>query len=281
LLVTASVPFIAGLKGRVVNEKKELARFWEADDYGRAFQLSKTALAARPMNYFLLTIHGFAAYQLGISQINAADTIGFIDECIWSLRKALLLKNAADDGRVYYVLGKAYACKGDNYADMAVKYLEQAQSLSYSAADIPEYLGLAYAAIGDFRSSVEAFSRALEPAGQSDALLLSIARSYLALDEFEAAQAYLSRCIAVSPDSQTVLTARLLLAEIMLLLDDAGGAETQYLSILNDAGENAEARYQLGEIYALRGDTTRARSQWRLAYKADPAHAKTRARLNI
>jgi tetratricopeptide (TPR) repeat protein len=282
LLVTISIPFIARFKGSVGGQRKELLRFWESGAFDEAFAVSKTALAAKPMDYFLLTIHGFAAYQLGISQINSLDTGAFIDECVRSLRKALLLKNAKSDGRVYYVLGKAYSYKGDNYADLAVKYLEEARSLSYNAADIPEYLGLAYAAIGDFRSSVEAFSLALDqPANPSDALLLAIARSYLALEDFETARAYLSRCIEVSPDSRSIMTARLLLAELLLKAGDSEGAENQYITMLSEAGENAEARYQLGELYTLRGDTTRARAEWRLAYKADPAHAKARARLNL
>jgi tetratricopeptide (TPR) repeat protein len=289
LLLGLPVPFIARIKNRVGNERKELLRLWEAGAFDQAFTVSKAALAIKPLDYFLLTIHGFAAYQMGISQINSFDTAAFIDECVWALRKALLLKNAASDGRVYYVLGKAYSYKGDNYADLAVKYLEKARGLSYEAADIPEYLGLAYAALGDYRSSVEAFSQALRPAAPlelavpselvSDVLLLSIARSYYALEELETARAYLARCVEVSRDSKTVFAARFLLAEIMFKLGDSDGAENQYITILNEAGENAEAHYQLGELYALRGDATKARSEWRQANKVDPAHAKARERL--
>jgi tetratricopeptide (TPR) repeat protein len=264
-----------------------LLRLWEAGEIRQAFNLSGAALAGQPMDYFLLTIHGFTAYQLGISQINAYDTGIFIDDCIRSLRKAMLLENAATDGRVYYVLGKAYTYKGEAYVDLAVRYLEKARSLSYDAADIPEYLGLAYAAAGDYRSSVAAFSLALEPASAeaggrpSDMLLLSIARSYLALEEFDPARAYLLRCIEVSPDSNIILAARFLLAEIALKAGDDEGAEKQLMTILDEAGNNAEAHYQLGELYTLRGDTTKARSEWRLALRADPAHAKARGRLNM
>jgi tetratricopeptide (TPR) repeat protein len=205
-----------------------------------------------------------------------------MDECIRSLRKALLLKESSADGRVYYVLGKAYSYKSDVYADLAIKYLEIARNLSYNAEDISEYLGLAYAAIGDYRGSVEAFSEALGyNVKTKDALLLSIARSYMALEEFDTARAYLLRCIEISPDVKSVLTARLLLAEIFREIGDHDGAESQYFSILNETGENAEVHYQLGELYSLKGDATRARSEWRLAYRTDPAHAKARARLNI
>jgi tetratricopeptide (TPR) repeat protein len=173
--------------------------------------------------------------------------------------------------------------------------------LSYNAADIPEYLGLAYAAVGNYRNSVTAFAEALVmqsrgkdilsdewPLGEvssaerpSGLLLLSIARSYLALSEFEQARAYLQRCVEISPDSRTVLSARLLLSEVLQKAGDNNGAKQQLMDILGEAGENAEAHYQLGELYALQGETTRARAEWRLALRADPAHLKARTRLSM
>jgi len=280
----ALIPLLVFIKFKNAagNEKKEILRVWDAGDFDHAFEISKNALSSRPMDYFLLTINGFSAYQLGISQINAHNTLLYMDECIRSLRKALLLRESSFDGRVYYVLGKAYCYKGDEYADLAIKYLENAVSLSYNASDISEYLGLAYAAVGDYRGSVEAFSYALgSTAKTTDALLLSIARSYMALEEFDTAKAYLLRCAETSQDSKSILTARFLLAEVYRKTGDNDGAENEYNIILKETGENAEAHYQLGELYNLKGDTTKARSEWRLAYRTDPAHAKARARLDI
>ena len=31
----------------------------------------------------------------------------------------------------------------------------------------------------------------------------------------------------------------------------------------------------------IKGDTTRARSEWRMAFRQDPSHVRARARLNI
>lgn len=282
LAIVISILLIYRYKNGASNEKRELLQVWLTGDYEQAYQISKNALVQRPVDYFLLTINGFSAYQMGVSQINSQNRLVFIDECIFSLRKALILKESAHDGRVYYVLGKAYGYKGNDYSELAIKYLELASSLSYDASDIPEYLGLAYAASGDYRSSVEAFTLAFDPEKQpSDNLLLSIARSYIAMEEYDMAKGYLNRCIASSPDSKSVVVARFLLAEIYKLTGDYDNAEMQYLSILEDSGENAEVRYQLGELYNLKGDTTRARFEWRTAYRQDPAHARARARLNI
>ncbi|MCL2265676.1 MAG: hypothetical protein FWC22_06510 [Treponema sp.] len=282
LIVSASIFIVSQVKNGVRNERRELLQVWNDGNYEQSYEMSKNSLLENPVDYFLLTINGFAAYQMGISQINNQNLIRFIDECIFSLRKALLQKESAKDGRVFYVLGKAYGYKGAEYADLAVKYLENANKLEYPASDIPEYLGLAYAAYGDYRSSVEAFSLAFIPdKPPSDNLLLSIARSYIAMEEYNVAQGYLQRCIDISPDTRSVVIARSLLAEIFKINGDYDNALVLYNAVLNDSGESAEVRFQLGELFLLRGDTTRARSEWRTAYRLDPAHARARARLNL
>jgi len=283
----ATVQLAWRFSGAVRGERKEIVRLWEAGSYEEVYGRSQADLVSRPLDYFLLTMHGFSAYQLGVSQINSLNAQRYFDDCLWALRKALLLKNAANDGRLYYVLGKAYNYKGESYADLAVKYLEKARDLSYNAADIPEYLGLAYKAVGDYRNSVAAFAEALVVQGQGTddrppgLLLLSIAESYFALDEFEQARAYLQRCIDVSPDSRNILAARLLLSNVLRNMGDNEGARQQLTHILAEAGENAEAHYRLGEIYALEGETVRARAEWRLALRANPAHTEARKRLSL
>ena len=225
------------LRGRSSNERRELQFFFESGAFEKAYTQSREMLKEKPLDFFLLTIHGFASYQLAIAQINNFNTLSYVDECIWSLRKALLLREGSSDGRVSYVLGKAYFYKGTGYADLAVKYLEKARAAAYKAADIPEYLGLAYAVIRDFRSSVAAFTLALtgddvSGSSPSDVLLLSIARSYLGLDEIESAKAYLVRCLDISRDSRTISAARLLLGGILFKAGDIPGAEAEYLKVI-------------------------------------------------
>ena len=282
LAVVVSIFIIVRINSGISNEKRELLKAWNAGDYELSCQISRNVLNQRPVEYFFLTMNGFSAYQLGISQINNQNTLSYIDESIFSLRKAMLHNASKNDARIYYVLGKAYAYKGAEYSDLAIKYLKIADNMSYDAADIPEYLGLSYAASGDYRSSVAAFSLAFrQNENPSDNLLLSIARSYISLDENAMAMGYLIRCIDSSPDSKSIVLARFLLAEIYKNSGDYDDAEEQYFVILNEGGENAEVRFQLGELYNLKGDTTRARSEWRIAYRQDPAHAGARARLNI
>jgi len=288
-----------GTRAGTGNQRREIQRLWENGDYLEVFDLCRAALVSRPTDYFLLTMTGFSAFQTGVSRINSLDAAYYFDESVLSLRKATLLKNAANDGRLYYVLGKAYWYKGESFADLSVKYLEKARELSYNASDIPEFLGMAYASLGDYRRSVAAFAEALNPQatgqtgdmadGRADGgsqeqpglLLLSIARSYLALNEYETARAYLHRCIAVSPDSNIARQAKLLLSEALFNTGDTGGAIRLLAETLEEFGENAEIRFRLGELYFRQGDTARARAEWRLAVRADPAHAGARLRLSL
>ena len=269
------------LKGQSAGELRQLRELFESGVFEAAYTQSQALLMEKPLDPYLLTIHGFSAYQLAIAQINSFDMLLYIDNCIWALRKALLSRESSHDPGIFYVLGKAYYYKGFDYADLAVHYLERARAASYRAADIPEYLGLSYALLGDFRSSVAAFSLALTGEREaSDLLLLSIAQSYLALEELESAHAYLVHCLEISRDSNTIASGRLLLGNTLVKLGDITGAEAEYLRVLEENGENAEAYYQLGELYALGGDTTRARAEWRRALRLDPTHASARRRLS-
>jgi tetratricopeptide (TPR) repeat protein len=290
-LVAAAVFTALTLRGKT-DAEKELLALWEAGAYAEAFETSKLELAVNPLNYLTLLINGFSAYQLGIAQINSSDTLRFIDQCVWSLRKALLSKRTSNLGELYYVLGKAYYHKGPAFADLAVEFLERARILSFQARDISEFLGLSYARIRDYRSSIAAFALALQDeAGTipSDLLLISIARSYMALGDIDGeaprgeylvmAKPYLIRCAENSQDINTITAARLLYAEILEKEGNAGEAENQYLLVLDETGGSAEAYYRLGELYAGRGETARAWAEWRRAVRLDPAHRKARQRL--
>jgi tetratricopeptide (TPR) repeat protein len=279
ILAAILAALFTGWKNRLGNEKKELLRLWENGRYDAAYGLSGEKLEHSPMDGFLLTIRGFSAFQLAVAQINAFDTLRFIDDCIWSLRKVLLSKHGSGNPQVPYVLGKAYYHKGPAYADLAVKFLEKARAASYDARDIPEYLGLAYASLQDYRNSVISFSLALDSGPPSDRLLLYMAQSYMQLEEMENAKAYLLRCIDVSKDSNLVLSARFLLGSVFSAQGESGEAEALYLAVLEENPENAEAHFRLGELYAARGDDIRARAEWRRAYKIDPTHEQARERL--
>jgi Flp pilus assembly protein TadD len=288
LTVGGLVRFLPDFMNHSQGDRTELLRLWSGGDYPAAYALSRGQLETKPLDAVMLTIHGFSAYQLATTQLSAQDRLAYIDQSIWSLRKALLIRSVQKDPRALYVLGKAYYHKGPSYADLAVRYLEASRKDGFSAADLAEYLGLSYAAKHDFRRSVAAFSLALEPgategaAEQSlDLLLLAMARSYIALNEHDSARPYLIRCAEESRDSIVVAQARLLLGSILAQSGDLAGAEAEYFRVTQLDGQNAEAHFQLGELYDKTGDTVKARSEWRKTIRIDPTHGPARSRLSM
>jgi tetratricopeptide (TPR) repeat protein len=269
---------------RVNMERSETIGYWQAGDYAEAFRSSGVQLQKAPMemDYFFLTVYGYSAYQLAFSQINTSETIRYIDESIFALRKAMLTPEGIKDGRVYYVLGKAYYFKGTEYADACVEYLEKAKALGWEANDSAEYLGLSYARLENYSASIAAFAEALNTAGDNppETLLLAIARSYVELGEDAIAESYLVRCLETNRDVYTAVEARLMLGAIMRGRDDYDGAEKQYLAILAETGETAAARHELGELYLAQGDVARARAEWRKANRIDPTFPPSIARIN-
>jgi Flp pilus assembly protein TadD len=101
------------------------------------------------------------------------------------------------------------------------------------------------------------------------------------MEDWEASKAYLIRSIESSKDAALVLKARLLLGKALVNEGDSEGAIAAFESVLEEGGENAEASFEMGEIYAAQGDTTRARAAWRRARRADPNYAPALARLNV
>jgi tetratricopeptide (TPR) repeat protein len=286
IVVSAGLVFVISNRNHLQRTYRDLAQLWKDGAYREVYDGCGRLLDDTPLDFFLLSLRGYAAYQLSLAQINAQDMQFYTDECISTLRKALLCKGGDRSGAVCYVLGKAYFEKGPYYANLTIKYLEEALSLSYRAEDIPEYLGLAYAQAHEYRKSIAAFSEALVPVageeadkGPSDILLLAIARSYIELDEYDSAFAYLAQCAETSKDFSVTASAKLLLGRVLMKKGDVEGAERQFLSVLDEGGEQADARYELGVLYAERGENTKARAEWRKVLRLDPAYTPAISRL--
>lgn len=273
------------IRENFIDDRITAQDLWENGSYQEIFDISGETLEEKPLDYEALVLRGFSAYQLALAQITAPDKAVYIEECIHSLRKATLVKNSGMEGAIQYVLGKAYYSKGAEYADLAVQSLEFAKQAGFFGDDMNEYLGIAYAALRDYPLSVAALTEALNSPRMeerlSDALLLSIANSYSAMDDFSMASAYLMRCIDTSKDDAAKRRARFALGDVYFRQEDYSAAEGQYTTILKDFGESAEAHYWLGEINAARNNMIRARAEWRRAVLVDPAHRSSRSRLAL
>ncbi len=267
---------------QTVNQKPDLAALWEAGDYVSSFEMSGIALQKTPLAYESLIFRGFSAYQLALGQISVAEKAVYIEESINCLRKALIVKRGVMDGPVHYVLGKSYYWKGTEYADSAVESLEASIDAGFEGEDVLEYLGVAYARLQDYEESVKCLSMALgNEDNAADALLLALASSYSALEDFGAAMGHLLTCLERSRDDRAKKTARFAMADLYFKQADYTEAEQQYIAVLSDFGDDAEAHYRLGEISAVRNNPIQARAEYRKALRVDPAHISARQKLSL
>jgi hypothetical protein len=70
LVITLSILIVLQLRNGTRNERRDLLQVWNGGNFEQAYEISRNALLENPLDYFMLTINGFSAYQLGISQIN-------------------------------------------------------------------------------------------------------------------------------------------------------------------------------------------------------------------
>lgn len=251
---------------------------WNNQDYMAVYEKTGRILDKKPLDSQALMFRGFACYYLAMAQIEAGLSEAYIDEGIENLRNALENCDLGLRPRIAYVLGKAYYQKGAYYADLACQYLDEAYISGFEADDLAEYRGLSYAALGDYEKSQECFTEALT-VNSSDLLLFAIAQNYYNVENMDMSKQYLNQVIDMTKDADMEIKARLLLAEIFVQGGDWSQAESQYDIVLEKQPDNADAYYGYGLIYEGMGDTAKARSYWRKALSLNPAHEKTRIKL--
>jgi len=281
--VVASVVFLVVFVRRNysgVPSVSSLERAWAAGDYQAVYDRSEIILQRRPLDGTALAWRGFAAYYLYAEKNDPAQAQTYLVECVTSLRNALYRVSAQSRPEIAYVLGKAYYQRGYYYADLAMKYLDEAHEAGLDHPDLAEFRALAASYLGDYKTSVEAFTEALS-SNPSDLLLHALARSYAGLGDQDRAKQYLSRAISETGDELLRLRCRYELGSILLAEGKVAEAESEFAAILEKDPNSADAHYGLGVIYENQGDLIKARSEWRKAIRANPVHAGARQKLNL
>lgn len=253
---------------------------WEKADYAGLLDAAKANLADEPMDLGSLVYRGIAAFHLGIAQTSASAKIPYLDEAVANLRKALLVSGDDLRPKLEYVLGKAYYHKGDDYTDLAARYLLLARAGGYVADDLGEYLALAYESLGEGEKAI-AELEAVPGATESPAMLLRLARSYYTLGRIAKGDEYVARVLALKPDASIEEQAMAALAESYASRGNAAAAERTYLAMIDKRDDDANAHFALGNLYEAAGDLVKARYEWRRALKIDPNHAGARRKLKL
>ncbi len=263
---------------RAVPDADRVLEAWSEKDYEKVLTLSAEGLEFRPLDPFFLVMKGFASFYRGVGETDGEIRLRYMDDAVFALRKAMTSANVPFRPQVLYVLGKSYYHKGPFYMDEAVRFLESSLAEGYPAGDTLEYAAVAYSSLGSHQKSVEAFERALA-AGKTDLLLLAASRAYLRAEQPEKAEIAALEALSMTEDAVVREKSRFLLGELYIGRKDYRQAEKQYNLVLETNPDSADAHYRLGLIWQERGDSVRARAEWRKAVFLDPMHTAARQKL--
>ncbi len=246
------------------------------EGYRNVYDTSLEILENKPYHNNALAFHGYSSFMLAEYETDNQKALAYLDEAIFSLRKAM--RNCRQDSiaQLEYMLGRSYFYKDKlsnyhYYSDLVVKYISDAQEKGYYSDDIPLLLGLSYASLGETDLSIAAFTQALL-VRESDTLLFDIAKQYCKNEQHSVAKQYLVRVLETSSNEELLNSSHILLGQIYINEGNYDEAEAEYNYILQKDDNCADAHYGLGVIYESRGDTIKARAEWRRCLKIQFNH---------
>ena len=293
IIIVLAVAFAAGVSMRTLAKHKELSKelslenlenLWNSEDYEGVYAQADRMLEEKPMQQSVLVYKGYSAFYLAVSQTDTSAALAYIEDAINALRLALISNYSKSKPQIEYMLARAYYQKDvfaayNCYADLAIKYFTLAKNDGYVSNDIPEYLGLSYAALNMTEESISAFTEALG-IHESEKLLHAIGEQYYKSEDYSKAKQYLFRVVSESNDDILVLKSRNILGKIYLEENNLFDAKREFDAILAKDANYADAYYGLGIIYEKQGDSTKARSEWRKALRVQVNHPGALQKLN-
>lgn len=275
LLAVFSVLLIFIIRKNTVNNNSiivfNLEELWIDNKYKELIEKCEDILYTDPLDQEGLIYNGFAYFHLGIAQFTLEDQLPLLDIAVINLRKALLLNSKPLVGKVNYILGKSYYHKGHFFMDQAIYHIEKSIELDYINDDSYKYLGLSYSELGLYEAGIQYFLKAISNE-YDDMLLLVLGQTYHKLGDDINSEIFLKRAIELQSDFRVEIKSRFLLGKIFFKNMDFDKAEEQYNIILSKDSKSSDAHYYLGDIYSERGNTVKARAEWRKALKLDPSH---------
>lgn len=268
--------FFSSLNNRR-DSKQEIESYFKQKNYDAVLQWSEKQLKEDPYDPFSLIMKGFASFYKGVSVSSLEQRYQYMNDAVFSLRKASHKNTSPFTPQLNYVLGKAYLQKGKFYADLAIKYLRKSLDQGYLADDTYEYLGLALSKFNQFEESVYFLEKAAD-IHYSDYLVLNIGRLYYQLKDYKKAKEQFHRVIKADNSKEAVIEGRHFLGEILIEQKNYEEAMQQYIKIIELDEDNADALFFIGEIYYNQGNIAQARAYWRKTLRVAPAHRGAKER---
>lgn len=259
--------------------QEQILSHWEENRYQELVDIAGSVLNTNPMEPEFLFLRAAANYYAAQQEVSFEEQTRAYNQVVTDLRRALLLPDHPRRDEINYLLGKTYYHKGYYYFDLALKYLEAAEERGYHQPDSFEYLGLVSAELGDLEAAIE-YLRASHNENGRAIILITIAKLYIASEDYASAREYALRAFSDSMDSFEQEQSLLIAGEAYRAEGSWDLAEGIYHRLFELNDNSADAKFYLGEVYAARGDTVQARVYWREAYRINPRHPGAISRLN-
>ena len=246
------------------------------EGYEKVYETSQKILEKKPHHNAALAFLGYSSFMLAESETDNMKSAELLDRSIFSLRKAM--RDCKGDAlpQLQYMLGRAYFYKNKissyhYYADLAVKYLQLSSQGAFRSDDVPLLLGLSYASLGMTDESIASFTEALL-VRETDTLLFNIAKQYCDNGQEAVAKQYLARVIETSENEELLDDSHILLGQIYVNESKFDDAQQEFNSVLEKNDNSADAHYGLGVLYEKKGDSAKARAEWRKCLKIQFNH---------
>lgn len=261
---------------------QDITTAWETDNYLRVIELSNKFLSEYPANSSVIMLRGFSYFThafLSSHDKSQVDT-NLIWRSIQDIRKALVIGVNKDlEGSAYYVLGKDYYLLSDEYLDASINYFIKAIDSGYEQDDMYQFLSMAYFTVGEKELAIESIKTGIKKYPNLS-LYLKLIDMYIDLGDLDKAEDTIltSKDIARSDMEKLALDIRV--ARVELEKDNTDKAINLFSSIIETYPQSVEAHYYLGNVYEKIGDKSKARYEWRQAYKLSPYWEKVIMKLD-
>lgn len=252
---------------------------WNNKRYQDCLDICSGILDQEPHHFNALLLRGFSSYYLGESQKELESKTDLLMQSISDLRLNLILEPYRNNSDIQYILGKAYYGLGYFYHDISFQFFNLAKENGSNRTDILEYLGVLSSNMGDEDKAISYFKSALTD-DNKEAIYLALASSYLKLENYVESGKNIEEILRSKIDPLIVQKARFIKGDILTREEKIDAAMEQYLLILEDDPNSADAHFYVGEMFSIKGDIVKARSEWRTAANLDPKHSGAINRLN-
>ena len=260
------------------NQDYSISELWSKQEYGTILELTERTLEESPLDPVALMFRGYSYFLLALSRVSVENRNADLDKSIYYLRQLKALPDFGEKSEIDYILGKTYLFKGHYWADMAIRYLNNAYNAGNNAPDLLEFIAKAYYELGELDMAYQWYKIA-EEKYPTDRLFMALGNVAFKLGDYEESAQYYIRSVETTKDDLLKKTGLFQLAQLYYDIGNylKGLEVLEYLVSMQE--KNYEFWFLLAETYYELGKTTEARRAWHTVTRINPEHVGALRRL--